>query len=175
MHHSLLVTCARFSSNSNDPHWRATVAKSLYIVIICDDLLITSSPEGFARYCFHPVCVSLCQSVCVSVCPANILVFYFSDIRRDIDLKFIQDTYRVVLNSLGYRSSHRDGTLLFEGTVVSQKAETKRKISIFFRRHRYSIRWNNKNLREQRNDVTKKYVNIWLEHVKLLYRSYYFS
>ena len=38
--------------------------------------------------------------VCVSVCPANILVFYFSAIRRDIDLKFIQDTYRVVLNSL---------------------------------------------------------------------------
>ena len=39
-------------------------------------------------------------SVCVSVCPANILVFYFSAIRRDIDLKFIQDIYRVVLNSL---------------------------------------------------------------------------
>ena len=35
-----------------------------------------------------------------SVCPANILVFYYSAIRRDIDLKFIQDTYRVVLNSL---------------------------------------------------------------------------
>ena len=33
------------------------------------------------------------------VCPANILVFYFSAIRRDIDLKFIQDTYRVVLNT----------------------------------------------------------------------------
>ena len=39
-------------------------------------------------------------SVCLSVCPANILVFYFSAIRRDIDLKFIQDTYRFVLNSL---------------------------------------------------------------------------
>ena len=32
--------------------------------------------------------------------PANILVFYFSAIRRDIDLKFTQDTYSVVLNSL---------------------------------------------------------------------------
>ena len=42
----------------------------------------------------------MCVSVYVSVCPANILVFYFSAIRRDIDLKFIQDTYRVVLNSL---------------------------------------------------------------------------
>ena len=41
---------------------------------------------------------SVCLSVCV--CPADILVFYFSAISRDIDLKFIQDTYRVVLNSL---------------------------------------------------------------------------
>ena len=64
--------------------------------------VITSPPEGVARYCFHPVCVCVCLSVCVSVCPAirNILVFYFSAIRRDIDLKFIQDTYMVVLNSL---------------------------------------------------------------------------
>ena len=45
------------------------------------------------------VCVCVCLSVCVSVCPADILVSYFSVIRRDIDLKFIQDTYRVVLNS----------------------------------------------------------------------------
>ena len=35
------------------------------------------APEGVARYCFHPVCLSVC------VCPANILVFYFSAIRRD--------------------------------------------------------------------------------------------
>ena len=61
---------------------------------------ITSPPEGVARYCFHPVCLSVCVCVCVSVCPANILVFYFSAIRRDIDLKIILDTYRVVLNSL---------------------------------------------------------------------------
>ena len=39
------------------------------------------------------VCLSVCLSVCVCVCPANILVFYFSAIRRDIDLKFIQDIY----------------------------------------------------------------------------------
>ena len=45
------------------------------------------------------LCVCVCLSVCVSVCPANILVFYCSAIRRDIDLKFIQDTYMVVLNS----------------------------------------------------------------------------
>ena len=46
------------------------------------------------------VCVSVCVCVCVCVCPANILVFYFSAIRRDIDLKFMQDIYRVALNSL---------------------------------------------------------------------------
>ena len=50
-------------------------------------LIITSPLEGVARYCFHPVCLCVCLSVCVlSVCPANILVFYFSAIRRDIDL-----------------------------------------------------------------------------------------
>ena len=54
----------------------------------------------FTRSVCLSVCLSVCVSVCVSVCPANILVFYFSAIRRDIDLKFIQDTYRVVLNSL---------------------------------------------------------------------------
>ena len=32
--------------------------------------------------------------------PANILIFSFSAIRRDIDLKFIQDTYRVVFNAI---------------------------------------------------------------------------
>ena len=63
-------------------------------------IISTSPPEGFARYCFHPVSLSVCLSVCVSVCPADILVFYFSAIRIDIDLKFRQDTYRVVLNSL---------------------------------------------------------------------------
>ena len=91
------------------------------------------------------------------MCPANILVFYLSAIRRDIDLKFIQDTNSVVLNSLKNQGqSHRDGTLPSEGTVISQKL-SHRKISIFFHRRLlgYSIRLNNKNLSEQRNDVTK--------------------
>ena len=43
------------------------------------------------------VCVCVCLSVCLYVCPANILVFYVSAIRRDVDLKFIKDTYRVIL------------------------------------------------------------------------------
>ena len=43
----------------------------------------------------------------MSVYPANNLVFYLSAIRRDIDLKFIQDTYRGVLNSLNKIDIHR--------------------------------------------------------------------
>ena len=62
-------------------------------------------PGGGCEVLFSPglsvcLCVCMCVCVCVSVCPADILVFYFSAIRRDIDLKLIQDTYRVVLNAL---------------------------------------------------------------------------
>ena len=64
--------------------------------ISCFDLIMNLPRHGS----LDCMCVCVCVSVCVSVCPANILVFYFSAIRRDIDLKFIQDTYRVVLNSL---------------------------------------------------------------------------
>ena len=63
------------------------------------------APGGGCEVLFSPglsvcvsVCLCVCVCVCVSVCPANILVFYFSAIRRDIDLQFIQDTYMVVLN-----------------------------------------------------------------------------
>ena len=83
-------------------------------------VVITSPPEGIARYCFHPVCLSVCLCVClcvcVCVCPANILVFYFSAIRRDTDLKFIQDIYRVVLNSLTKIDLHRSKVKI-TGTV----------------------------------------------------------
>ena len=51
-------------------------------------------------YCFHLVCLCVCLSVCLCVCPANILVFYFSAIRRDIDPKYIQDTNRDVLKNI---------------------------------------------------------------------------
>ena len=53
------------------------------------------------------VCVCVCVCVCLCVCPANILVFYFSAIRRDIDLKCIQDTYRVVLKTQKNIDLHR--------------------------------------------------------------------
>ena len=78
------------------------------------------SPRGVARYRFHPVCVC----VCLSVCPANILVFHLSAMIRDIDLKCIQDTYMVELNSHNkfYEGQdHRDGTLLYEGIHVYHK------------------------------------------------------
>ena len=62
-------------------------------------------------YCFHLVCLcvclSICMSVCLCVCPANILVFYFSAFRRDIDLKCMHDTNRDVLNSLKNIDFHR--------------------------------------------------------------------
>ena len=54
--------------------------------------LVTSPPEGGCEVLFLPglsVCLCVCLSVCVSVCPADILVFYFSVIRRDIDLIFV--------------------------------------------------------------------------------------
>ena len=78
---------------------------------------ITLPPEGVVRYCFDPVCLYVC------LCVANIWLFYFSTIRRDIDLKFMQDTYRVVLNSLKKMTvkgqGNRDSTLLFEDAVIS--------------------------------------------------------
>ena len=55
-------------------------------------------PRRGLRCIVFTLSVCMCASVCLCVCPANILVFYFSAIRRYIDLKFIQDTYRVVLN-----------------------------------------------------------------------------
>ena len=66
-------------------------------------LLLLPRPRGLRGIVFTlsvclSVCVCVCLSVCVCVCPANILVFYLSAIRRDIDLKFMQDTYRVLLN-----------------------------------------------------------------------------
>ena len=45
------------------------------------------------------MCLSVCVCVCLCVRPI-FLVFYFSAIRRDNDLKFIQDTYIVVFNSM---------------------------------------------------------------------------
>ena len=75
------------------------------------------------------------------MCPANILVFYFSAIRRDIDLKFIQDTNRDVLNSLKNIDLHRikvkvTGTVhCFLKAQSYHKKLSHRKFSIFFLIH----------------------------------------
>ena len=70
-----------------------------------DNSVATSPPEGVTRYCFHPVCLSVCVCVCLCVCPANILVFYFSAIGRDTG--FIQDLYiglySIILTVIGQR------------------------------------------------------------------------
>ena len=59
------------------------------------------APEGVARYCFHPVCLSVCECVCVCVCVSGkYFGILFLTIIRDIDLKCIYDTYGVVLNLL---------------------------------------------------------------------------
>ena len=114
-------------------------------------------PEGVARYCFDHVCLSV--SVCMSVCPANILVLYFSAIRRDIDLilKCIQDTYWVVLYSLQDKSQSHTGTVHCFLKVQSYHKNLDIDLFLFFYRHLfgYSIWWNNKNSSEQRHDVTK--------------------
>ena len=74
------------------------------LFMFCTSLAYISRPGGGCEVLFSPgggceVLFSPCLSVCLCVCPASILVFYFSAIRRDIELKFIQDTHRVVVNS----------------------------------------------------------------------------
>ena len=67
-------------------------------------MYIYLAPGGGCEVTFSPG-MSVC--VCISVCPANLLIFYFSATRRDIDLKLIQDTYSVVLDSLKTIDLHR--------------------------------------------------------------------
>ena len=79
-------------------------------MIICRSLyiLLPRPRRGLRGIVFtRSVCLSVCVSVCLCVCPANILVFYISAIRRDIDLKFMQDIYRVVLNTQKNIDLHR--------------------------------------------------------------------
>ena len=55
-------------------------------------LLITSPPEGVARYCFHPVCVSVCLSVYLCVRP---IFWYF--ISRLLEEISIWNLYRILI------------------------------------------------------------------------------
>ena len=67
---------------------------------LCSAHSLLPRPGGRYEVLFSP-CLSVCVCVCLCVCQANILAFYLSAITRDIDMKFIQDTYnRAVLGSL---------------------------------------------------------------------------
>ena len=92
----------------------------------------------------------------------HILVFYFSAISRDIDLKFIQDTNRIAINSLKKNVFHRSKVT---GTVhCFLKVQSYHKnwaidnFQYLFCKHLFvcPINFNNKNLSEQINDVTIK-------------------
>ena len=71
--------------------------------------LITSPPEGVARYCFHPVCLSVYVSVCLCVCVRPIFLYFIYRLLEEI---LIWNFYRILI---GLYSQH------FEGTVISQK------------------------------------------------------
>ena len=99
-----------------------------YILII---LITPPPPEGVARYCSDPVCMY----VCVSQYTIRPIFWYF--IYRLLEETFIQDTDRVVLNSLKINwpsyvkgQGRRDATLLFEGTYHKNWG-----IEFFFHRH----------------------------------------
>ena len=118
-----------------------------------------SSPEGVARYCFHPVCLS----VCLSVRP---IFWYF--IYRLLEEISIWSLYRILIGLYSIHPKidlHRSKVKVTGTVLCLLKVQSYHKnwaIEFVFHRHllRYSICWNNKNWSEQRNDVTKKYVNI---------------
>ena len=50
--------------------------------------IITSPPEGVARYCFHPVCLCVCVCVCVSMylCVRPIFWYFISRLLEEISI-----------------------------------------------------------------------------------------
>ena len=59
------------------------------IISVChDNDIITSPPEGVARYCFHPVCLSVCVCVCLSVylCVRPIFWYFISRLLEEISI-----------------------------------------------------------------------------------------
>ena len=54
------------------------------IKCISSQFIITSPPEGVARYCFHPVCLSVCVCVCLSVCVRPIFWYFISRLLEGI-------------------------------------------------------------------------------------------
>ena len=51
--------------------------------------IITSPPEGVARYCFHPVCVCVCLCICVSV-----FWYFISRLLEEISILIL---YRILI------------------------------------------------------------------------------
>ena len=149
------VSSGNMSSNGKSPiaAFRPSMSPSLYFHIYL-------APGGGCEVLFSPglsVYLSVCLSACLCVCPCVRPIFWYF-ISRLLEEISIWNLYRILIGlySVHWQKGHRDGTLLFEGTVISQKL-SHRIISIFFHRYLlgYSIRWNNTNLSEQRNDVTK--------------------
>ena len=64
----------------------STINKSYY-------LFITLPPEGVARYCFHPVCLSVCLCICLCVCVCVRPIFWYF-ISRLLEKISISNLYR---------------------------------------------------------------------------------
>ena len=107
-------------------------------------IMLLPRPRRGLRGIVFTLSVCLCVYVCVG----------------PISLYFISRLLAEISTFIGQRSRSQRRYIAF--WMYSHIAQLRH--WIFFLRHLlgYSIRWNNKNLSEQRNDVTKIYVNIWL-------------
>ena len=56
--------------------------------------IVTSPPEGVARYCFHPVCLSVCVCVSVYLCVRPIFWYFISRLLEEIS---IWNLYRILI------------------------------------------------------------------------------
>ena len=87
----------------------------------------TSPPKGVARKIvfIRSVCLCVCLSVCLCVWP---IFWYF--ISRLLEEISIWNLYRILIGlySMHWKKCHRDCTLLFEGTVLSQKLSHRKRI-----------------------------------------------
>ena len=137
-----------FNGGNVAKHWNVAGRGICHLWLPC-----YLAPGGGCEVLFSP-CLSVCVCVCVSGQYFGIL--FLRLLERDIDLKFIQGAYRVVLNLLKNIDLHRvkvkvTGTVHWFLKVQSyHKNWAIEKFQYFFYRHLlgYSIRWKNKNLSE---------------------------
>ena len=112
--------------------------------------------------------LSVCVCVCLCVCVRPIFWYFISRLLEDIS---IWNLYRILtgLNSINYIDLHRSkikvtGTVHYFLKVQSyHKNWATEHFPYFFCIYLFvcPIKWNNKNLSKQNNDVITKYVNIW--------------